>query len=218
MSSTNVDGKSTQREGRDDAHLPIEEERRLVLLAQKGDANAINELVTRHLWLVRVIAWRIRGRVDQDDLIQEGSFGLLDALRNFDPGRGLRFKTFAWSHVHGRMSDAIKKAPTNQLGTSESSAVENMPDDSPFSPPEAAESSEILSYTTDAFDCKPGVFYGFWRGEVTDPFLRSRIARSVLQSQATARSAGVGPRAWIDRIVGCDPFERSALYQQLLVS
>src|SRR5947209_2331829 len=34
-------------------------------------------------------------RLPVDDLVQEGCIGLLSALRAFDPGRGVKFSTFA---------------------------------------------------------------------------------------------------------------------------
>ena len=47
---------------------------------------------------------------DSEDLIQEGTFGLLSAIRRFDPACGVSFKTFAEHCVRMRLLSAIKSA------------------------------------------------------------------------------------------------------------
>lgn len=66
-----------------------------------------------HQGLVYQIAIRHRGRgVDVDDLVQEGQFGLLEACKKFDPGRGTKFSTYAVYWVKHFIRVAIK----NQSG------------------------------------------------------------------------------------------------------
>lgn len=68
--------------------------------------------VARHRKLVCCIASKLckhlRGAVDVQDLIQDGTFGLVQAIRKFDPDRGLKFSTYAKSRVRGAMLDAIR--------------------------------------------------------------------------------------------------------------
>lgn len=52
------------------------------------------EAVTAFLWLVPVNASRF-GRYHREDLEQEGYMALYRAVDGFDPGRGLRFSTYA---------------------------------------------------------------------------------------------------------------------------
>ena len=47
---------------------------------------------------------------ETEDLIQEGTFGLLSAIRRFDPACGVSFKTFAEHCVRMRLLSAIKSA------------------------------------------------------------------------------------------------------------
>jgi RNA polymerase sigma factor for flagellar operon FliA len=63
--------------------------------------------------LVRSIAWKIHQRlpshVDLEDLVSYGQIGLAEAARDFDPGRGRQFTTFAWYRVRGAILDGLAK-------------------------------------------------------------------------------------------------------------
>jgi RNA polymerase sigma factor for flagellar operon FliA len=63
--------------------------------------------------LVRSIAWKIHCRlpphVDLDDLIGYGQVGLAEAARDFDPGREVRFTTFAYYRIRGSIFDGLSK-------------------------------------------------------------------------------------------------------------
>ena len=71
-----------------------------------------NQLVEYYLPLIRPIALRICSRlpvqVDADDLISAGVFGLLDAIRTFDPDRGFKFSTYSGPRVYGAMIDELR--------------------------------------------------------------------------------------------------------------
>jgi len=61
-----------------------------------GDKQALHELVSSHLRLVRGIVKKCQGYgLPTDDLIQEGTIGLLEAANRYEPERGFRFSTFA---------------------------------------------------------------------------------------------------------------------------
>ena len=47
---------------------------------------------------------------DSEDLIQEGMFGLLSAIRQFDPSTGTSFHTFAEHCIRMRLLSAVKSA------------------------------------------------------------------------------------------------------------
>ncbi|MCL6563435.1 MAG: sigma-70 family RNA polymerase sigma factor [Firmicutes bacterium] len=73
-----------------------EREAELVMRAQAGDAEALSTLVERNLRLVVWVAKSYKGNLSAwPDLIQEGSLGLLQAVRRFDPTRKTRFATYA---------------------------------------------------------------------------------------------------------------------------
>ena len=85
------------REIRSYPALSREEEHELALAyhAHK-DIQAAYRLVTSNLWLVVKIA-RDYERAARSilDLIQEGNMGLMEAVKNFDPYRGVRFPSYA---------------------------------------------------------------------------------------------------------------------------
>jgi RNA polymerase sigma-32 factor len=61
-----------------------------------GDRDAAYRLVTSHLRLVAKIAMRYRGYgLPIADIVSEGNIGLMQAVRRFDPERGVRLSTYA---------------------------------------------------------------------------------------------------------------------------
>jgi len=80
---------------------------------QKGDSPAENALVERYLPLVRSALGRLAitlpEHVDHDDLKSAGLIGLLQALRNFDPGCGTSFETYARLRIRGAMLDELRR-------------------------------------------------------------------------------------------------------------
>ncbi|AOY01701.1 RNA polymerase sigma factor FliA [Jeongeupia sp. USM3] len=78
----------------------------------RSDSDA--ELLARSTPLVKKIAYHLIARlpasVDVEDLIQVGLIGLMDAARNFDPGAGVQFDTFASQRIRGAMLDELRNA------------------------------------------------------------------------------------------------------------
>jgi len=70
-------------------------------------------LILEHTPLVKRIAYHLMSRlppsVQQDDLIQAGMIGLLEALRNYDVSQGASFQTYARIRIRGAMLDEIRK-------------------------------------------------------------------------------------------------------------
>lgn len=76
--------------------LTAQQERTLAVDCARGDENAIRTMVSANLRLVVSIAREYAGRgVPMLDLIQEGSIGLLEAAKRFDPQLEYRFSTYA---------------------------------------------------------------------------------------------------------------------------
>jgi RNA polymerase sigma-32 factor len=77
--------------------LTREEEQKLTQhYFQKQDQKTAKKLVTSNLRLVVKIAMEYRRNwVSVIDLIQEGNLGLMEAVKRFDPYRGVRFSSFA---------------------------------------------------------------------------------------------------------------------------
>jgi RNA polymerase sigma factor for flagellar operon FliA len=70
------------------------------------------DLVTENLPLVRYIAARIGATipasVELDDLIQTGTLGLIDAVRRYDPSKGIPFPAYARYRIRGAILDALR--------------------------------------------------------------------------------------------------------------
>lgn len=95
--------KETQSTGVDDDWRAFQE---------SGDIAARNRLVAHYMrTLVRPIARRIHGGlpvgIDIDDLVQQGYFGLVEAMSRFEAGR--RFETFARQRISGSVHDYLRK-------------------------------------------------------------------------------------------------------------
>ena len=84
----------------------------LVALAQNGDKQATEELLTRHAGLVRGCArgfFLIGG--ETEDLIQEGMIGLYSAIGDYREGEtACSFKNFAYLCISRRIIDAVKSS------------------------------------------------------------------------------------------------------------
>ena len=67
-----------------------------------------NVLMERHYPLVKYIAERLLQTlpksIELDDLVSAGLFGLMDAIRGFDPDRGIKFKTYCTTRIRGSIS------------------------------------------------------------------------------------------------------------------
>lgn len=87
----------------------------LCLLAQKNDRDAEEELANRYHRLVRACArpYFLAGGEDED-LLQEGTLGLIKAIREFDPGRDTSFFTFAETCIRHRLFSVLKSASSGK--------------------------------------------------------------------------------------------------------
>ena len=84
---------------------------RLLALVRSGDRDAEDALAERYLRLVRICARPLfLAGGDSEDLIQEGTFGLLSAIRGYDPADGASFSTYAERCIRMRLLSAIKSA------------------------------------------------------------------------------------------------------------
>ena len=84
--------------------LSQEEMDNLLLLANKGDENARQELIEGNLRLVLAVIQRFEKRGENpDDLFQVGCIGLMKAIRNFDPTKGVRFSTYGVPMIAGEV-------------------------------------------------------------------------------------------------------------------
>ena len=79
---------------------------------KSGDETARNRLLENYLPIVKYTAERVRTKlpdeVDVNDLMSAGIFGLLDALKAFDPQRGVKFETYCAPRIRGAILDELR--------------------------------------------------------------------------------------------------------------
>lgn len=90
---------------------------RLCALAQKGDEAAREILIEKNMgFIVQTADLIYRSaslegsdlNIDVDDLVQEGSIGLLRAVDGFDPARKIKFLTYAAPFIRNAMTDLVR--------------------------------------------------------------------------------------------------------------
>lgn len=94
--------------------MTAEEERRLVLAAQKGDRAALSELLHAHRGFIWQQALKLQRRnrdrcgVELDDLLQVGRQSLIEQIPKFDASRGFRLLTYCGRGIYRRMLREIQ--------------------------------------------------------------------------------------------------------------
>jgi RNA polymerase sigma factor (sigma-70 family) len=92
-------------------NLSATEEARLARRIEGGDAPARDEMIARNLPLVRSLARAYMGRgVPLDDLVQEGTVGLVHAVDKFDHRRGVKLSTYAVWWIRRSLQEALAGA------------------------------------------------------------------------------------------------------------
>ena len=90
----------------------------LCIAAQGGDKWAENALVENNLRFIRKTAYEIWSAqrelnaalgIELNDLVQEGSLGLLGCISGFQPDYGNKFLTYAAPAIHNAMLDYIRR-------------------------------------------------------------------------------------------------------------
>jgi RNA polymerase sigma factor FliA len=76
------------------------------------DWSSSNELVLKLMPLVKRVALQLRGRlpahVELDDLVSDGTVGLIDAVRKFDPARRVTIESYARYRIRGAILDSLR--------------------------------------------------------------------------------------------------------------
>lgn len=98
--------------------LARDEEYLLLSQAKAGDGEAANRLIAMNQRLVYKYARRYYvtgacGDQELEDIMQWGNMGLLEAIKRFDPSRGVRFSTYAvwWVLSYVRRFGILKGIP-----------------------------------------------------------------------------------------------------------
>jgi RNA polymerase sigma factor FliA len=70
------------------------------------------EQILAHLPQVKLLAYRFHKQcpqVDLEDLVSEGTIGLIQGIDRFDPAMGLKVKTLAEHRIHGAFLDYLRR-------------------------------------------------------------------------------------------------------------
>ena len=113
-----------------DQNTPVSpDDEALCALAASGDREAEERLVTRYYGLVRSCARPLfLAGGDSEDLIQEGMFGLIQAIREYDGGKAASFRTFAEVCIRNRLYSALRAAARDK----HTPLNQSVPLDTPF--------------------------------------------------------------------------------------
>ena len=91
--------------------LTPDEERELARRAAAGDAVAAERLIVSHLAVVNTVARRYgRLGLPVNDLIQEGTLGLIQAVRKFNPDHNARLATYAMWWIRAAIQDYVVRS------------------------------------------------------------------------------------------------------------
>src|SRR5678816_22985 len=71
-----------------------------------------DRLILTYAPLVKFVAGRLGSslpsHVDEQDLVSYGLLGLIGAIERFDPGREIKFETFAMARIRGAIIDELR--------------------------------------------------------------------------------------------------------------
>jgi RNA polymerase sporulation-specific sigma factor len=112
---------------------PSEEARLWRAFKARGDIRSRAGLIESYQPLVFKVAMQLRLReAIVMDMIQEGTVGLIEAVERYDPGRGVRFSTFATYRIRGRILNALhRERPlvfADGIEAEDTSLIERVPD------------------------------------------------------------------------------------------
>lgn len=81
----------------------------LAALAANGDDEAMAHLISAVTPIAKAKASGFaNARISNEDLVQEGMLGFLDAVKKFDPSKGVPFKAFAETCINNRIISAVR--------------------------------------------------------------------------------------------------------------
>lgn len=94
---------------------PMPNEAEVWLEIVKGDASARDRMIRQYIYLVKYVLNRLvthphldQDVLDFDDLYSAGVIGLINAVDNFDPGREVKFITYAIPRIRGAIIDELR--------------------------------------------------------------------------------------------------------------
>ena len=72
-----------------------------------------DKFIRQYMALVKYVAGKVSvglpNSVEYEDLVGFGPFGLLDAIKKYDPAKGVKFKTYAVTRIRGAIFDELRQ-------------------------------------------------------------------------------------------------------------
>ena len=69
----------------------------------------LDEIIKQNSNLVYSVCSKYQNYCDKEDLYQEGKLGLIDAYENFDKTKNVKFSTYAFPYVIGKVSNYVRE-------------------------------------------------------------------------------------------------------------
>ena len=86
-------------------------DRELISLFRQGDQRAFHQLAFRYMFVIKKRAYDLQNSgMDTDDLIQEGFWGLYNAVNTYNENGGAAFRTYAGVCIRNKMISAVRTA------------------------------------------------------------------------------------------------------------
>lgn len=168
----------------------MDETKKLIELAQNGDADAKEKLVIENSGLIWSIVRKFRGRgYDAEDLFQIGAIGLIKCIDKFDMSFDVKFSTYAVPMIMGEIRRFIRddgmikvSRPLKEIAARAKYTREYMTNkngDEPTVSELAAEmgiSTEELAEALDASREVESIFQTVYRSDGTPVYLIDRLS------------------------------------------
>ncbi len=169
----------------------MDETKKLIELAQNGDADAKEKLVVENSGLIWSIVRKFRGRgYDSEDLFQIGAIGLIKCIDKFDMSFDVKFSTYAVPMIMGEIrrfmrDDGMIKVsrPLKEIAARAKYTREYMTNKNGGEPTvtelakEMGISVEELAEALDASREVESIFQTVYRSDGTPVYLIDRLSR-----------------------------------------
>lgn len=85
-------------------------EAEILSLAKKGNDEALNFIISKYRSTAEALATKwINSPIEQEDLIQEGSIGILAAIKSYNAAKGAAFSSYCYTCVYNSIKTALRK-------------------------------------------------------------------------------------------------------------
>ncbi len=91
-----------------------ETQKRWERFVKKRNRKLRESLILQYTPLVKYVVGRLAiglpSIMDHEDVLSDGTIGLIEAVERFDPAKGVKFETYAISRIRGAIIDSLRKA------------------------------------------------------------------------------------------------------------